>query len=369
LKNGSKHLAIAGGGTGGHIFPALAIAKAVMNVRPEIKLTYLGKATGPEARLARQNDIRFYDIPARPLARKLSLSNLMIPFTLWRGSSRTVKLIRKEGIGALIGTGGYVSVPALMGAKRAKIAIFLQEQNSYPGIATRLYAKHASRLFIASSKAKKYLSAESNFHQVGNPLRSDFKLLSREDGLDYFDLSPDKRTLLVFGGSQGAQALNDKIAENLPFLAKQGNLQMIWQAGKNNFNIYRHAFEASGIQGVVLEFIERMDLAYASADLAFCRSGALSLAELAACGLPAILVPYPWAAEDHQYHNAREYADSGAAIVVKQSELSGFDLVRTVGDLLFDRAKLEQMKKAAVSMADLEAADKIAAEIIEVMKW
>lgn len=362
-------MAVAGGGTGGHIFPALAVAAKMKEIMPEVKISYLGKKNSLEEKMAANRKIDFYDIPSRPLQRKLSLANLLIPFTLWSGARKTRAVVKHNNIQAILGTGGYVSVPALMGAGWAGIRTFLQEQNSYPGLATKLYAGKAERVFLAYPQAKNYLKTSGNICPAGNPLRPDFEVIDRTKGLEFFDLDKNKKTLLVFGGSQGAQALNDKIKMALPIFKERGNLQIIWQAGKFNFGEYESAFKASGQGGLILEFIERMDMAYAAADLAFCRSGALSLSELAVCGLPSILVPFPYAAEDHQYHNAKVYEERGAAKVIRQADLESFDLVQYVLDLLNDEARLEQMSSAAKSLGDPQASEKIVREIIEVMGW
>ncbi len=360
---------IAGGGTGGHVFPALAIAAQLKKEMPEIEIKYLGKTDSLEEKLASSHGLEFHEIPARPLKRKLALSNLLIPFTLWKGSSITRSILLDNDIECLLGTGGYVSVPALMGARRAQAKIFLQEQNSYPGLATRLYAKHADTIFLAYQNARKYLPGDARFFEVGNPLRPDFSLVSSGEGLKFFNLSDQKKTLLIFGGSQGAKALNDKVRESLDRLKEADNIQIIWQAGKYNFAEYKEAFEKSGIDGVILEFIDHMEMAYAAADMAFCRSGALSLSELAAFGLPSILVPFPYAAEDHQYHNAKVFESSGAANLMRQSELNQFDLADYVLELFADDQRLKKMSEAAKSLADIDASQKIARKIIEVMKW
>jgi len=370
LKNEEvKNLAIAGGGTGGHIFPALAIAMELERLMPEIGIKYLGKKDSLEERLVSNRDWQFIPIPARPLKRKLSLSNLLIPFTLMSGSRLTKAIIRNHRIEGLLGTGGYVSVPALMGARKARVKIFLQEQNSFPGIATRLFAKHAELCFLAYPQAKRYLASESKFLEVGNPLRPDFEIAKREEGLKFFGLEQDKKTLLIFGGSQGAEALNQKVKNSLEDFRADGNIQIIWQAGRYNFDHYSSAFNDSGVRGVILEFIDRMEMAYAAADLAFCRSGALSLSELAVVGLPSLLVPYPHAAEDHQYHNAKVYDDAGAAKVIRQTELERFNLHEYVSGLFSDPDRLKKMSEAARSLADPDASKKIAEKIIEVLKW
>ena len=338
-------------------------------IMPEVKISYLGKKGSLEEKMAANRKIDFYDIPSRPLQRKLSLSNLMIPFTLWSGARKTRAVVKHNNIQAILGTGGYVSVPALMGARRAGIRTFLQEQNSYPGLATKLYAGKADKVFLAYPQAKKYLKTSGNICEAGNPLRPDFEVIDRSKGLEFFKLDKNKKTLLVFGGSQGAQALNDKIKMALPVFKERGNLQLIWQAGKFNFGEYESVFKASGLNGCILEFIDRMDMAYAAADLAFCRSGALSLSELAVCGLPSILVPYPFAAEDHQYHNAKVYEDQGAARVVRQADLEAFELSNFVLELLNDANRLSKMSSAAKSLGDPKASEKIVREIIEVMGW
>jgi UDP-N-acetylglucosamine--N-acetylmuramyl-(pentapeptide) pyrophosphoryl-undecaprenol N-acetylglucosamine transferase len=364
-----KKIAIAGGGTGGHIFPALAIALELKKIMPEVEIKYLGKQASMEERLAGKYEIPFVPIPSRPLRRQLSLSNLLIPFTLLKGTRMVKDCLNKNSISAVLGTGGYVSVPALYGARAARVNLFLQEQNSYPGLATKLFAKYAKTVFLAYPQAEKHLSGSINKLSVGNPLRPDFDMVSREEGLKFFELNPGKKTLLIFGGSQGAEALNERARRDLARLNKSGNIQLIWQVGKHNFQSYKDSFEESGIDGVILEFIDRMEMAYASADLAFCRSGALSLSELAACKLPAILIPYPFAAEDHQYHNAIVFGDAGAAKVLRQSELDSFELGDYVSELLADENRLKQMSDAAGGMADLKASETIAGKIIEVMEW
>jgi UDP-N-acetylglucosamine--N-acetylmuramyl-(pentapeptide) pyrophosphoryl-undecaprenol N-acetylglucosamine transferase len=364
-----KNLAIAGGGTGGHVFPALAIAMELQKIMPEIGIKYLGKKNSIEEKLVSKYDWQFIPIPARPLKRKFSPANLLIPFTLMKGSNLTKSIIHEHRIAGLLGTGGYVSVPALMGARRAHAKIFLQEQNSYPGLATRLFAKNADTVFIAYPQAKKYLKSEANFFEVGNPLRPDFTIASKNDGLKFFGLSEKKKTLLIFGGSQGAEALNQKMKNNLEKFKQSENIQLIWQAGKYKFDEYKNAFEKSGVDGAILEFIERMEMAYAAADLAFCRSGALSLSELAATGIPSILVPYPYAAEDHQYYNAKVFEEKGAAVVLRQTDLDSFDLFEYVSRLFMDEPKLKRMSESAKSLADLSASEKIARKIIEVLGW
>lgn len=368
-KNEIKHLAVAGGGTGGHIFPALAVAAKMKEIMPEVKISYLGKQGSLEEKMAATGKLDFYAIPSRPLQRKLSLSNLMIPFTLLSGALKTRAVVKHNNIQAILGTGGYVSVPALMGARWAGIRTFLQEQNSYPGLATKLYARKAEKVFLAYPQAKKYLKASGNICPAGNPLRPNFEVIDREHGREFFKLDKNKKTLLVFGGSQGAQALNDKIMRALPVLKYHNDLQIIWQAGKFNFGEYESTFKASGQYGIILEFIERMEMAYAAADLAFCRAGALSLSELAVCGLPAILVPYPFAAEDHQYHNARVFENQGAAKVIRQADLDNFALEEYILKLLGDKDRLERMSTAARSLADPQASEKIVRKIIEVMGW
>jgi len=362
-------LAIAGGGTGGHIFPALAIAAQLKKTMPEIELLYLGMKGGLEEKLASTAELPFHPIPARPLRRSLSPANLLIPFTLWKGKRTAAGILNRHGVDALLGTGGYVSVPALYGARRRGAKIFLQEQNSYPGLATRLFARHAQVVFLAYSRAQKFLPSIARVMSVGNPLRQNFALASRAEGLNFFGLDCARKTLLIFGGAQGAEALNRKVRDSLPRLRQLGHLQIIWQAGRANFAHYQQIFQTSGVAGRILEFIDRMELALAAADLAFCRAGALSLSELAVCGLPAVLVPYPHAAEDHQYHNARAFEERGAAVVIRQSELDRFDLPEFVEQLFADEQRLKKMSEAAKTLGDAQASQKIADKIIAEMGW
>lgn len=357
-------IAIAGGRTGGHLFPALAVAESMKTINKDVNLFWMGTRDGMEARVVPDADFPFFPISAIPLRRNLSLRNLAIPFVLARGTLQSYMLLKKTRASAVFATGGFACVPVLMAARLARTKILLQEQNSYPGLTTRLFARHAVAVFAAYKTAKDFLHQDANVVETGNPLRPGFEIGSRDEGIELFQLDPSIKTLLIFGGSQGAEAINVLVMQNLDRLAEQKNVQLIWQTGTAMFQDCHDSFKESRVRGAVLPFVDRMDLAYACADLVICRSGAMTLAELASAGKPAILVPYPYAAEGHQEYNANLVSEKGAAIVMKQKDIEEDDLVGKALDLIEDSTALERMSESSRKLHIPNASETIARAIL-----
>ncbi len=336
-------IAIAGGRTGGHLYPALAVAQSLKTMQSDLHIYMIGTSDGMEARIVPENGFEFHAVQAMPLRRSLHPKNLAIPFVLALGTYQAFVLLKKTKAVILLSTGGFPCVPVLMAARIAGVKIFLQEQNSYPGLTTRLFARKAETVFAAYQSIEDFLHPDAKVVQTGNPLRPGFEIGNRDEGIVSFGLDKAKKTLLVFGGSQGATALNNLIIENLDRVASRNDLQLIWQTGKSDFDDCSNQFRKSGSAGIVLPFIDRMDLAYACADIVISRSGALTLAELAAAGKPAILIPYPFAAENHQTYNARLVEKKGAAILVRENQIMESDPIGTVFKLLADDKELSRM--------------------------
>ena len=357
-------IAIAAGRTGGHLFPALAVAESLMKLDKNLKLYVIGTADGIESRIAPGSGYEFHSINAIPLRRSMSIRNLAIPFVLAVGTWQSYMLLRKKKTSAVLATGGFLCVPVLIAALLTKVKVFMQEQNSYPGLTTRLFARRADTVFAAYSVVKDYLHPDSNIVRAGNPLRPGFDLGDVDDAVRHFGLDRDKKTLFIFGGSQGAEAINRYIADNLDRLKDKTDLQLIWQTGRTTYDEFRNRFEESGMPGVAIPFIERMDLAYACADLVISRAGAMTLAELAAAGKPAILVPYPFAAESHQEFNARSVENEGAAILVKQANLAEADMIGMALNLIENDLTLKRMAESSRKLHSPGASETIAQIIL-----
>jgi UDP-N-acetylglucosamine--N-acetylmuramyl-(pentapeptide) pyrophosphoryl-undecaprenol N-acetylglucosamine transferase len=357
-------IAIAAGRTGGHLFPALAVAESLMKLDNDLKLYVIGTSDGIESRIAPKSGYEFHSINAIPLRRSMSIKNLAIPFVLAAGTLQSYLLLRKRRTSAVLATGGFLCVPVLIAAFLAKVKVFMQEQNSYPGLTTRLFARRVDTVFAAYSVVKDYLHPDSNIIQAGNPLRTSFDMGDANEALQHFGLDPGKKTLLIFGGSQGAEAVNRYIADNLGRLKQKADLQLIWQTGSTTFDEFRNRFDESGMLGVAIPFIERMDLAYASADLVISRSGAMTLAELAAAGKPAILIPYPFAAENHQEYNARSVEKNGAAILVKQVNMTEADMIGLALNLVENDLTLKRMAECSRKLHSPGASETIAKIIL-----
>ena len=368
----SIRILFAGGGTGGHLFPAIAIADRITEMlsgRTEVEIRFVGTKHGIEYR---QRDSLGYPlelINMRGIVRSLTPRNLLLPFVVALALFRASLLLKRFAPDVVVGTGGYVSWPLLRMASARGIPTVLQEQNSYPGIATRQSAGRAKRIYLGFSGAVNYLKTKNEILITGNPVRSSVMGGDRAAALKQFGLNPDKRTILILGGSQGARAINNAVLKSLKNNSLNDKYQLLWQTGKRD---YKDVTVDAGdkAQGCSLfPFAQRMDLVYAAADVAVARAGALTLAELSACGIPAILVPFPFAAEDHQRKNAMEFVQRGLAVVVDQNDLDECDLIDVAVDL-FESGKHATMKTAvAAETGDKEpAVDIIAKNIIDLIE-
>ena len=309
----------AAGGTGGHLFPAIAIAEEIRKVRPETRIAFVGTRKKLEARVVPQKGFSFYTIWISGLHRRLTAENLLFPAKVVVSLVQSFFLMKKIQPDIVVGTGGYVCGPILFVASLMKIPTVVHESNSYPGVTTRLVASRVTKVFLTFEITRKWLPAldAGKIELVGNPTRESLGSVSREEGLKYFGLTPAKKTLFVFGGSLGAASINAAMEKIVAKLGAEG-IQVIWQTGENDLQ----RFESAGAgYGWVGEFIDTMEYAYAAADVVMCRAGATTIAELTRLGKPAILVPYPHAAANHQEFNARAMVEAGAAISIPDSDL------------------------------------------------
>lgn len=355
---------IAAGGTGGHVYPAIAIADALREERPGVDILFVGTKNHMEWHIVPEAGYNILSVWISGFHRRLTFKNLLFPVKLSVSLLQSFNIIRTFNPDVVISCGGYAAGPVGWVAARQGITLVIQEQNSYPGVTNRMLAKDASIIFTAFEDADDYFPKEKT-KLAGNPVRSGLTKAEKETAYKAFDFDPEQPALLVLGGSGGAKAINEAMAANIKTLHNELGLQIIWQCGKKYFDQFRNEVQAKQLQNLRLkDFIKNIDEAYVVADLAVSRAGALSCSELALTGKPSILVPSPHVAGDHQTKNARSMVDEGAAELLKDSEIKE-TLVELVGELIFDRERLQKMQQAALSLARPDAARDIAKEILK----
>jgi UDP-N-acetylglucosamine--N-acetylmuramyl-(pentapeptide) pyrophosphoryl-undecaprenol N-acetylglucosamine transferase len=348
----------AGGGTGGHLYPAIAIAEAFQRRAQNFDCLFIGTARGLEARVVPQLGYRLELVPVRGLLRKLTLSNLLVPFYLMKSIWQCLRLFKAFDPHVVIGTGGYVSGPALLAAWLSKRQFAVQEQNSFPGLVNRWWGERAAAAFLSFEESKKFFRRQDRLHVVGNPVRGNLAVGSRRAAAEKWQLMPDRTTLLIFGGSQGARRINALVLEILPQLAQLASFQMLWATGPLHFE--KIAPSAASMPNLkVVPYIDDMASAYTLADFVLCRSGASTIFELTNCGLPSILVPFPFATADHQTFNARAVAEAGAARLLVEKELTAEKLFNTIRELATQPEVRKLMAAAAKKLARPRAAEEI----------
>jgi UDP-N-acetylglucosamine--N-acetylmuramyl-(pentapeptide) pyrophosphoryl-undecaprenol N-acetylglucosamine transferase len=356
----------AGGGTGGHLFPAIAIADELKRFVPDAELLFIGTKNKIEARVVPQKGFAFRTIWISGFHRRLRLSNFLFPLKVVVSLMQSYSIIKQFKPDVVVGTGGYVSGPIVFTASMLNIPTLIHEQNSYPGVTTRMLGNRVRQICITFEQAKNYLKRQDNVVLTGNPTRGSLENVNKADAFNYFafNSSNQQKTLLVFGGSLGATTINNAVVHHLEKLIEQG-YRIIWQTGKEDFERVKSVCSKIAKEQLwVNAFIDRMDFAYAISDLVICRAGATTIAELTRLGKAAILIPYPFAAADHQTENAKAMTESSAALMVKDSEAKGrlFDVVQS---LMNDSGKLQAMSSASKQLGKPNAAEEIARRIIE----
>lgn len=361
-------LIFAGGGTGGHLYPAIAIADRLSELlrgRRSVEILFVGTRRGLEFRLKDQLGYPLHLIQMQGIVRSLTWRNLLVPFVVALALGRSLSLMSRFRPYMVIGTGGYVSWPVLKAASWKKIPTVIQEQNSFPGIATRRLAAKAQAVYLGFDDARRHLAPSANCLLTGNPVRGHLAGADRAEALRAFNLDPAKKTILVFGGSQGAHAVNEAVLRGLLAGRLPAEYQVLWLTGKRDYTDVHARCGDMAKSCALFPYENRMNLVYAAADAAIARAGALTLAELEMCGVPAVLVPYPHAAGDHQRKNARSYAAAGFAEVVDESELASADLLtRSVSLIAGGQADAMRRKIIAHTKNKKAAVDLIVEDII-----
>ena len=363
------NILISGGGTGGHIFPAIAIANALKSEMADANILFVGARGRMEMKKVPEAGYPIEGLWISGLQRKLDKQNLLFPFKVIRSLRDAARIIKRFRPDVAIGTGGYASGPLLYMASRRKIPSLILEQNSYPGITNKLLGKTVNRICVAYEGMDKYFAAEK-ITVTGSPIRKEIRNLTatREEGLEAFGLKPGLPVLLIIGGSQGAMRINEAVIENLGEILDPG-VQLIWQTGRTSFAKANDAVSGRGVgdRVKVTEFITRMDLAYAASDLIVSRAGAIAIAEITAVKKPAIFVPLPGAAEDHQTKNAMTLVKGHAAVMVNEADLND-RLAKVVSDLIKNKSDRLVMVQNLKRFDHPDATEKIVKEILKLMK-
>ncbi|MFN2429162.1 MAG: undecaprenyldiphospho-muramoylpentapeptide beta-N-acetylglucosaminyltransferase [Cryomorphaceae bacterium] len=363
----SPRIIISGGGTGGHIFPAIAIADAIKAAEPNSEFLFVGAKGRMEMERVPKAGYPIKGLWISGIQRKLTMSNLSFPFKLVSSLLKARAIVKEFKPDVAVGVGGYASGPLLKVASAKKIPSLIQEQNSFPGITNRLLAAKVNTICVAYEGMDKWFPA-GKIVMTGNPVREQVVQLAgkKDEGLAFFGLKRDVPTLLVVGGSLGARTINQTIHANLDFFKSNG-FQLIWQTGKNYAAEAETAVKEMDYSGVVTTpFIDRMDLAYAAADALVSRAGAMSVSEICLIQKAAVLVPSPNVAEDHQTKNARALADSRAALLVTDKNAQN-ELIPAVKKLLSDETYREEIARNTANHAFQNSAENIANEVLKLI--
>lgn len=346
-----KRFIISGGGTGGHIFPAIAIADELKRRLPDAEILFVGAKDRMEMQKVPQAGYPIEGLWISGLQRKLSWQNLLFPLKFISSLLKSRSIIKRFKPDAVIGTGGFASGAVVKVAGQMGIPTFIQEQNSYAGITNKMLAKNAHKICVAYDAMEQFFPKEK-IVKTGNPIRDGLLNIAqyRSEGLSYFHLDSQRKTLLVLGGSLGARRINQLIEQQLP-LFEQLRVQVLWQCGKLYYEEYK---KYNSEQVRVLAFIDRMELAYAAADVIISRAGASSVSELCVVGKPVIFIPSPNVAEDHQTKNARAIADKQAAILLRENELNE-QFANTFGKLIADETQQEALSAHIKALAQPNA--------------
>lgn len=359
---------LSGGGTGGHIFPAVAIANALRRVDEKTEVLFVGAEGRMEMEKVPAAGYKIEGLWISGIQRRLTLKNLLIPFKIISSILKAKRIIKSFKPDVVIGTGGYASGPTLRAAAGMHIPCLIQEQNSFPGVTNKLLAKKVRKICVAYEGMEKYFPKDKII-LTGNPVRQDIINVrmpgKREEAMKFFGLDPQKKVVLVIGGSLGARTINEGIITCLESL-KKNSVQLIWQTGKGFIATAKDAVKGrDGLEA--FDFISRMDLAYAASDIVVSRAGAISVSEICVSGKAAILIPSPNVAEDHQTKNAKALEKKGAAILLKDNEAKE-KLNETLEKLIANEEKQKALEKAALELAIPDSADRIAKEVLELVK-
>lgn len=367
----------AGGGTAGHVFPSLAVGRALVAADPDLRPVFVGTAGRLEARLVPEAGFPLHHIDALPLPRQLSPAVFRLPGALRRAVARCSELMDETDAVAVVCFGGYVSFPLALAVRRRDVPLVIHEQNSLPGLANRVAARWADRVAVTFPGSAVRFPRRERVSVTGNPVREEILAVDRDGDLRAakrrLGLDPDRVTLLVFGGSQGAQRLNQAVVDSCGRWKQPERIQVLHAAGQLLYEETAAAWQeaaadSTGLRVQCRDFIDDMAAAYAAADVVLCRAGATSVAELTAMGIASVLVPYPHATGNHQRLNAEALARVGAARMVLDADLDGSSLVGVVEPLLHDEEKRRRVASAAAAFGRRDAAANVVRLILDLVE-
>lgn len=365
---------VSGGGTGGHIYPALAISRGLKEKYPGAEVLYIGTTEGMEADIVCKENLPFRGIVASGLERKLSLHNLLVLWQAGRGFWQAAGIIRQLRPDAVIGTGGYVCGPVVLAAALSRVPTLIHEQNAFPGITNRILSRFAGRVAVTFADSIKYFPSRNKVRLTGLPVRPEILAADRKNALEKLGLNHGCFLLLSFGGSRGARTINEAMVSVIKKFANNPRLSIIHVTGTLGYQEFMDNVAASGISlgnignVTIMSYAYNMQDALAAANLVVGRAGAATLAELSVMGIPSILVPYPHAAENHQEFNARALEKENAALVVLDRELNGEVLCGKVAELLDNQDKLSAMSAASKRLGKRHALKDIIECVDELIK-
>lgn len=361
----SKNIIISGGGTGGHVFPAISIANAIKEIEPETNIFFVGALGKIEMEKVPAAGYEIIGLPVAGLQRKLTIKNISFIFKLIKSLRKSKQIIKDFKPDVVVGVGGYASGPVLRKANQIGIPTLIQEQNSYAGITNKLLAKKVQKICVAYEGMEKYFPKEK-IMLTGNPVRQDLldKIGSKNEAIKHFSLAENKKTILVIGGSLGARTVNQSVMEDIEKIGNS-DFQLLWQTGKYYYEEAKKVADQSGFKNIkVLDFLKRMDFAYSVADVIISRAGAGTISELCLVGKPVILVPSPNVAEDHQTKNAMALVNRNAAIMIRDVEAKE-NLIRTALNLISNEEQIKSLSENIKGMALHDSAKIIAEEVLK----
>ncbi len=362
---------LSGGGTGGHIYPALTIADQIKKLAPAAEIIFIGTEHGLEKDIVPRYGYPLKFIEVAGFRRSLSLDTLRSAVKLVQGLHDAYSIISREKPDLVIGTGGYVCGPVVLTAALKGIPTCIQEQNAMPGVTNKILCHYVKKVFLGYKEAAKYFSGGTAKVFTGNPIRTEILSYTKEAAIAELGLDKEKKTVLVSGGSRGARSINNAMLEVEAALAGRHDVQVLHVTGDVNYEEYLQKLRKQGTEAeniIVKPYLHNMPAALAAADMAVFRAGAIGLAELMAKGIPSVLVPYPYATANHQEFNARAVEACGAAKVVLDRELTGDSLLEIIEHLLVHNEELKKMQQAAQGLGRPQAAETIARQALDLIK-
>ncbi|MDQ0203480.1 undecaprenyldiphospho-muramoylpentapeptide beta-N-acetylglucosaminyltransferase [Pectinatus haikarae] len=365
-------LIFSGGGTGGHIYPAITLIESIKERNPQAQILYVGTSRGLEADIVPKENIPFKTIDIEGFSRHLTVKNIVVFGKAVAGMIKARTILKEYKPDAVIGTGGYVSGPILLAASFMNIPTLIQDQNAIPGITNKILSKFVNKIACGYESACSHFPSQKTV-LTGNPVRKDVLMSSRSEALSSIGLDNTRKTVLITGGSRGARRINEAMTDVYEQFLNDTAVQFLHITGTNEYQKVLDSIKAKGIDLgradniFVKPYLYDMPKALAAADMAVARAGAIGLAEITACGIPSILIPYPYAAENHQEFNARALVEKGAAVMILNSELTGKRLARELTELLASENKVQKMALASKTMGHPGAAGEIADMILELI--